>query len=377
MMSEAASMHHAPERRIDDMGEADALQAIFFDGKTNARHVIALKFGSGLSILEGGIVLADWSFADIRAADAAPGRLRFASAKGPSLARLDVTEGSQDALEILARSPQLGEAYAGERGTWRIVAWSVAAVTSILALVFVGVPFAADLVAPIVPPFLEKRIGDMADRQITTLFGDRTCTDPAAKAAFQKLVQKVATGGKLDIPLDAEILMVKVPNAVALPGGKVYLFAPLLRAAHDPDEIAGVIGHELGHVHHHDGMRHLIANGGSSFLLGLLFGDVAGSGAAIFATQTLVSAAYSRDVEARADGFAIEAMHALGRSPKPMGELLYRITGAQKSQPMTILAGHPLTEDRLDRMSREAKPDDGPPILTDDEWHALKQGCEN
>jgi Zn-dependent protease with chaperone function len=359
------------------MSEADALQAIFFDGKTNARRAIDLKFDTGLSILEAGTVLTNWSFADIRATDAAPGRLRFTSTKGPSLARLDVAEGSQDALEILARSPQLGEAYAGERGTWRIVAWSVAAATSILALVFVGVPFAADLVAPIVPPFLEKRIGDMADRQITTIFGDRTCTDPAAKAAFRKLVQKVAAAGKLDIPLDAEILSVKVANAVALPGGKVYLFAPLLRAAHDPDEIAGVIGHELGHVHNHDGMRRLIESGGSSFLLGLLFGDVAGSGAAIFATRTLVSAAYSRDVEARADGFAIEAMHALGRSPKPMGELLFRVTGAQKSASMTILAGHPLTEDRLNRMSREAKPDDGPPILTADEWQALKKGCEN
>jgi Zn-dependent protease with chaperone function len=359
------------------MSRIEASQAVFFDGKTNARHVIEVKFGPQLSIIEAGVVLTTWSFDDIRATDAAPGRLRFTSTKGAPLARLDLAQGSQDALEILARSRHLGHAYAGDGGTWRIVVWSVAAATSILLLVFLGVPFAADLVAPIVPPFLEKRIGDMADRQITTLFGDRTCTDAEAKAAFQKLVQKVAAAGKLDIPLNAEIVSVRVPNAMALPGGKVYLFSSLLHAAHDPDEIAGVIGHELGHVHHHDGMRRLIESGGSSFLLGLLFGDVAGSGAAIFATRTLVSAAYSRDVEARADSFAIDAMHALGRSPKPMGQLLFRVTGAQKSMPMTILASHPLTEDRLDRMSREAKPDDGPPILTADEWQALKNGCEN
>jgi len=164
---------------------------------------------------------------------------------------------------------------------------------------------------------------------------------------------------------------------MALPGGKVYLFSALLEAARDPDEIAGVIGHELGHVHHHDGMRRLIESGGSSFLLGLLFGDVAGSGAAIFATRTLVTAAYSREVEARADEFAIGAMHALGRSPKPMGELLFRITGAQKSMPMTILASHPLTEDRLERMSKEATPDEGAPILTAVEWQALKKVCRD
>jgi predicted Zn-dependent protease len=68
-------------------------------------------------------------------------------------------------------------------------------------------------------------------------------------------------------------------------------------------------------------------------------------------------------------------MHALHRSPKPMGQLLFRVTGAQQSKIPTILASHPLTEERLARMSQEAKPDDGPPILTDAEWQALKQGC--
>jgi Zn-dependent protease with chaperone function len=176
--------------------------------------------------------------------------------------------------------------------------------------------------------------------------------------------------------LDAEILKVRVPNAVALPGGRIYLFAGLLQKAENPDEIAGVIGHELGHVKHRDGMRMLIERGGSSYLLGLLFGDVAGSGVAIFATHTLISAAYSRDVEARADEFGIAAMHVLHRSPKPMGELLLRTTGAQKGSSPTILASHPLTEDRLAQMSREAKPDDGEPILTDDEWQQLKHACD-
>jgi Zn-dependent protease with chaperone function len=364
-------------RDSDAMGGMAAVQAIFFDGRTNKRYAVEIALGQQLAIVEDGETIATWAFKDIRAADAAPGRVRFANVSGSSLARLDLADGSQEALEILTRCPQLGHAYAGEGGTWRIVFWSLAAATSILLLVFFGVPYAADIIAPIVPPFLEKRIGGMAERQITALFGDKICNNAEGKAAFQKLVQKVAVAGGLDIRLDAEILSVRVPNAMALPGGKVYLFSGMLRRANDPDEIAGVIGHELGHVHNHDGMRRLIASGGSSFLLGLLFGDVSGSGAAIFATQSLVSAAYSRDVEARADGFAISAMHALGRSPEPMGQLLFRITGAQGAGSMSILAGHPLTEDRLERMKREAKPDDGPPILSPEEWQALKKSCEN
>jgi predicted Zn-dependent protease len=107
-----------------------------------------------------------------------------------------------------------------------------------------------------------------------------------------------------------------------------------------------------------------------------LLGDITGSGAVIFATRTLVESSYSRDAEANADAFAIATMHALGRSPAPMGELLFRVTGEQGSgNPLGILASHPLTEDRRALMRREDRPATGPEILSAAEWRALKSVC--
>jgi len=68
-------------------------------------------------------------------------------------------------------------------------------------------------------------------------------------------------------------------------------------------------------------------------------------------------------------------MHTLGRSPAPMGELLFRITGAEGSHTIGILASHPLTEDRRALMQREDRPATGPEILSDGEWQALKAIC--
>ena len=161
------------------------------------------------------------------------------------------------------------------------------------------------------------------------------------------------------------------------PGGKVFLFDGLLAKAENPDEIAGVLAHELGHLKHRDNMRGLIYNGGTSFLIGLLFGDITGSSALIFASRTLVNASHSREQEGDADTFAIEVMQKLGRSPKPMGELLYRVTGKEGGKGLSILSGHPLTEDRLARMTREHKPPSGPPLLTPAEWVALKDICKS
>ena len=257
----------------------------------------------------------------------------------------------------------------------RIVAWSLAAIASIAAVTIYGVPLAAERLAPLIPLSFENRFGEMADNQVKLVFGDKVCSTPAGSAAFAKLVDELKSAGGLDMPLTTEVLDAPIPNAFALPGGKVYLFDSLLRRAENADELAGVLAHELGHVHHRDHMRAMIQNGGTSFLVGLLFGDITGAGAAIFATRSLLDASYSRDAESQADAFAIAVMHKLGRSPKPLGEFLFRITGAQSGRSIGILASHPMTEDRREIMQRADRPNTGPELLSAEEWRALKSIC--
>lgn len=50
-------------------------------------------------------------------------------------------------------------------------------------------------------------------------------------------------------------------NAVTLPGGRIVIFSGLLKAATSPDEVAGALGHELGHVRHHDAVHRLFEGG--------------------------------------------------------------------------------------------------------------------
>ena len=173
------------------------------------------------------------------------------------------------------------------------------------------------------------------------------------------------------------MLSSSIPNAFALPGGKVYLFDGLLAKAENADEIAGVLAHELGHLAHRDNMRGMIHDGATSFLVGLLFGDISGSSVLIFGSRTLVTSSHSREAEHNADSFAIDVMHRLGRPAKPAGELLFRVTGKERDKGLSIISSHPLTEDRLARMSREDRPASRPPLLTSEEWRALKSICDN
>ena len=69
-------------------------------------------------------------------------------------------------------------------------------------------------------------------------------------------------------------------------------------------------------------------------------------------------------------------MHKLGRPTRPMGDLIFRITGNQGDKSLSILANHPLTEDRLKHLSDEDRAASGPSLLSDQEWSALKAVCK-
>jgi Zn-dependent protease with chaperone function len=347
---------------------------VYFDGVTNRKHAVTFRFDSDhLDIVTNDSGVTAWRYDDVRMVDGGPGMLRLKCVSGLPLARLNVSDAATQA-EIRARTKSL-EIDRGSPQTGRIVGWSLAAVCSIVLIVLFGVPLVAERMVPLVPMSFERRLGGVVDNQVRAIFGGKTCTDPEGNAAFAKMVEKLREASRLETPLQTVVLASSIPNAVALPGGKIYLLNGLLQKANDPDEIAGVIAHEMGHVAHRDQVRVMIQNGGTSFLIGLLFGDITGSAAAIFAARSLIDASYSRQAEGNADAFAIETMHALGRSPAPMGELLFRVTGAQGNNSIGILASHPLTEERRELMRREDRAASGAEILSANEWRALKNIC--
>jgi len=350
--------------------------AVFFDGASNRRRIVALELSDALEIREDGELLARWAFADIRRADSPPGLLRLSCLTAPALARLEIRD-AQLMAALVARCDRLEQDLPNRKGVAGIVGWSLAAAVSIVLVVLFGVPLAAERLTPLVPDAFERRLGDVAEAQVMVVFDGKPCSNAAGQAAFEKLVGKLRETAGLDNSVQSGVLATSVPNAFALPGGKVYLFEGLLEKAENPDEIAGVLAHELGHLRHRDSMRELIHNGGTSFLIGLLFGDITGSGALVFASRSLVTSSYSRDAETNADSFAIETMHKLGRPAKPMGELMFRVTGKEGGKGLSLVASHPLTEDRLARMDKAdvAGRANGQPLLSSAEWQALKGIC--
>ncbi len=352
--------------------------AIFYDGQSNRRHLVTLAFTDRLEIAERdappGATLALWPYDKVRRADGPDGALRLSCMAAPPLARLELRDPVQSA-EILRRCPALdGSGSATPLPPWRIVAASLAAAAAIVGMAWFGMPLVANRLAAVLPYAWEKPLGVAVDTQVRTIFGN-ACTKSAGAAALHRLAARLQSAARLAIPPEPVVLRSKMANAFALPGGKVYVLSGLLAKAETPDELAGVLSHEFGHVAHRDGLRRLIREGGTSFLVGMMFGDVTGSGAVLMAGRAVLGASYSRADESRADAFAVTVMHRLGRPTKPLGALLTRMTEGHDEGP-SLLRDHPLTPERAALLEAENQPATGAPLLDRGEWYDLKRICD-
>ena len=357
-------------------------RAQFYDGTSARRRSVTVSADADALVLaEDGavlrddrVVLARWPYAEIREQDAPDGIRRFGCVTGPDLARLEIRDPAV-AAEIRRRCPRLEDGRPGSGTVRRIVLWSLAAAASLILTAVYLVPVIADRIAPLVPAGVEQRLGRAVDNQVRAIFGSADCKSARGREALAALAAKLGAAAGLPAPAEIAVLPSTIPNAFALPGGRVYLLEGLLRRAESVDEIAGVLAHELGHVAHRDGLRMLIRTGGTSFLLGLLFGDVTGGATVIWIAQLAVNNAHTRQAEAAADDFAADVMLALGRSPKPLGAFLLRVAGEQKDDSLPFLNSHPVTADRVRALDSRDAPVRGEPLLNDAEWQALKGIC--
>jgi Zn-dependent protease with chaperone function len=356
--------------------------AVFYDGESARRRTVSLNVtASSLDLHEGSERIASWPVGEVRRRDAPEGILRLTREGEHSLARLEIADAeTQDAVRLHCRN--LDDTVHRER-TGRILFWSAAATLSILLCVFLLLPILAERLTPLIPHSYERRLGTAVDNQVRAIFRGKVCGKAEGVAALRTLVSRLQGDGGLQTEVDVAVLDSRLPNAAALPGGRIYLFKALLDEAKSVDEIAGVLAHEIGHVAHRDGLRKLIQAGGTSYLLGLLLGDVTGGGAIVVASRYLVDSAYSREAEAAADDFAGRSMVALGRPAYPMAVLLKRVEDRDKDEDggndfevPAFLSTHPVTDQRLKALEKHVPPRQGEPILDQEQWRALKEICK-
>ncbi len=151
-------------------------------------------------------------------------------------------------------------------------------------------------------------------------------------------------------------------NAFALPGGKIGVHTGLLGVARNQDQLATVLGHEVGHVlarHGNERVSQNFAVQGGLFTAGALLGVIADPGAGNhqllmgalgLGAQVGVLLPYGRVQESEADEIGLDLMARAGFDPRQSVELWKNMLRAGGARPPEFLSTHPDPENRIKRL---------------------------
>lgn len=144
-----------------------------------------------------------------------------------------------------------------------------------------------------------------------------------------------------------------VVNAYALPGGHIYVYTGLLKAAANEAEVASVLAHELGHVAGHDHGEALTRQYGYEMLLSIAseFGlDVNQQHLQLAnVLQGLRQMHFSREAERQADAMGLRLMYEAGYDPQASLTFMQKLMQSGGSTPriLSLFSSHPPTDERL------------------------------
>lgn len=254
-----------------------------------------------------------------------------------------------------------------------------------------GVPALADRVAERVPVSWEEKLGDTI---LSALIKEKT----SVPVEMQNIVDAI-TGRLLSTipeqpyPIKVHIHPGSVVNAMALPGGHILIFQGMLNLTESPEELAGVMAHEIQHVLKRHSTRGIIRALASSMLITLMVGDVNNAmGTVLELAGQMERLRFSREMENEADAEGMRMILKAGVDPQGMVTLFAKLRAieeeslsemkknipqeqgdAENPQWSEYFSTHPAGKGRVERLQQLAEQGETEtrPLLPDMDWNSM------
>ena len=219
----------------------------------------------------------------------------------------------------------------------------LAGIVGILAVVYVVLGFAVDLVIPHLPPGLERHLGNIYASALSK--EQPSPADRALQALTDQLVQaaNLQTGA-----YTVHLILSSQANALALPGGHIVVLSGLIEELESENELAFILAHELGHFAHRDHLRGLGRGLVLTVISTFLFGVENNLTNFLMQSLLTIEMQFSQNQETQADMFGLEVVntyyHHVGGATDFFDKLAQEDT---RSRLTYFFATHPYPRDRI------------------------------
>jgi Zn-dependent protease with chaperone function len=232
---------------------------------------------------------------------------------------------------------------------WGVIGAIVLAPVLVLALLWFQADRIVGAAVERIPVSWEEQLGESAFEQLTA--GAAVLSEGAAVDAVEAIGARLSA--EIHSPYTFRWHVIDDPqiNAFAVPAGHVVVFTGLLDAADTPEELAGVLAHEVQHVALRHSLQGLVRSLGWTATIKILFGSSGPLSGVGQLADRLGSLTFSREQETDAD---VEGLKLLKRARiDPQGMITFFEKLAQKESGIALLSTHPMSSDRADRLRAE------------------------
>ena len=253
----------------------------------------------------------------------------------------------------------------GERPNAKLLGlmWLVAAV-----LVAIGIARGFSLLVALIPFRVEAQVAE----KLPTPMQEAACHSGPGEAALAKLVGRIYPLEPEDakIPLRVEAIVGREVNAFAFLAGHIYLARGLIDEAESPEEIAGVLAHEIEHVRRRHVLEGLLVRLGTWAALNLVVSTDAAPVAEI--ARELAGLQYGKTQEAEADEGGLRRLVRAEVDVAGFRDFFER--QHHRALRIDLLSDHPSDTSRSARAA-EFLGRPHRPVLEPAEWRDLRQLC--
>jgi len=242
----------------------------------------------------------------------------------------------------------------------KITLWCLAGFAVLAWLGWTATGFMARSLIANIPAEWEDKIGAemLKEMQAEVAFVE----DPNRAAQLATLAKPLTrTVGGTNLQFTFHVVEDNEPNAFALPGGHVIVHTGLIELADRPEELLGVIAHEVAHVTQKHGFRQVMSAAGPFLIFGVFMRG--GNGLLNVLSENsglLIQQSFSQEYETEADNVGWQYMVDANIDPRGMTELLFKLKGYEMSQSLARVTpqafdSHPALDKRLARLEAKWK----------------------